>query len=69
MNVYEFDFNVSYGGGIMLLAAPTRERAIEIVQGYPTRPFCGYWEYSIDRPDLTYSGNEGDQILIFTYVE
>lgn len=70
MNVFEFNFEVEYGGGVMLIAATTRERAKEIVRNnYPSRPFCGYWEWASDRPDLTFNGPEGAEILSYTRVE
>jgi hypothetical protein len=68
MNVYEFSFDVEYGGGVMLVAANSRDEAQDFVS---KREKCvsGFWVWSADRPDLTSTSTEPKVILGYTHFE
>jgi len=68
MKVFEFSFDVDYGGGIMLIAAKDKERACEIADGM-SRGFHGFWIYDTTRDDITYNGNDEGDILSYTRTE
>jgi hypothetical protein len=70
MKVFEFGFEVDYGGGIMLIAAPSIDEAIEYVnKNFPSRPFAGYWQFSHELYNLTANCETCQEITSFTRVE
>jgi hypothetical protein len=70
MKVFEFSFEIDYGGGIMLIAARSLEEANEYVkENYPSKPWKGYWVYSQTLENLTASGDKPYEITSFTRVE
>jgi hypothetical protein len=67
LKVFEFSFEIDYGGGVMLIAAKDEERAKDLCPKN-LGPFRGYWEYSGESKGLVYKGEEGI-ILNYTYQE
>ena len=54
MKVFEFSYDVDYGGGVMLVAANSLEEAEKIASHEPTG--FGRWVYSWDHKNLEYKG-------------
>lgn len=70
MKVFEFSFEIDYGGGIMLIAAPSMDEAIDYVnEHYPAKPWRGYWQYSHEHYNLTANCEKAQEITSFTRVE
>jgi len=67
MRVFEFSYDVDYGGGIMLIAAENSDRAIEIASTIPTG--FGHWVFAYEHSDLVYTGEGEGEILSQTYAE
>jgi hypothetical protein len=67
LRVFEFSYEVDYGGGIMLIAAKDEERAKELCPKN-LGAFRGYWDFSGEVKGLSYDGAEGE-ITSFTRVE
>lgn len=67
MRIFEFDYEVDYGGGVMLIAANNEEEAREIASEIPTG--FGYWVYSYERTDLFTNNENPGVILSFTHAE
>lgn len=68
MKVFEFSYEVDYGGGIMLIAAPSIQEAIDYVyENYKNR--WGFWEYSTELVHLTANCDSVQEITSFTRVE
>jgi len=61
MKVFEFSYDVDYGGGVMLIAAESLENAEEIARNVPTG--FGRWVFAYEHTELTYNGN-GENIII-----
>lgn len=70
MKVFEFSFEVDYGGGIMLIAATDMDEAIAYVnENFPSKPWCGYWVYSHEVQNLTANCEKPQEITSYTRVE
>jgi hypothetical protein len=70
MKVFEFSFEVEYGGGIMLIAAPSMDEAITFVnENFPSKPWQGRWEYSYEIQNLTANYESITMITEYTRIE
>jgi hypothetical protein len=67
MRVFEFSYDVDYGGGIMLIGAVDLDRAMEIVSQIPTG--FGRWVFNYEHTDLVYTGKSEGEILSQSYAE
>lgn len=61
MRVFEFSYDVDYGGGVMLIGAHDLDEAMSIASKVPTG--FGHWVFSYEHTELTYNG-ETPNILI-----
>lgn len=66
MKIFQFDYEVDYGGGIMLVAAENEEEAIKIASREPTG--FGHWVFAYEHTSLSYNGTPG-VILEDSYAE
>ena len=65
MNVYQFDYDVDYGTGISLIAAPDESTAREIAETLDYE--FGRWEFGGIFNGLTYDTTEPQIIMELTY--
>ena len=63
LNVYSFDYNVGYGGGLMLIAAADCDAAMEKAATVSTG--FGRWDYDGQVKGLTFDSETGEpQVLV-----
>jgi hypothetical protein len=67
MKVFEFSYDVDYGGGVMLIGANSLEKAEEIANAEPTG--FGHWVFAWEHASLEYKGEKESVILKESWAE
>lgn len=63
MKLYTFFWEQAYGGGVMLIASPTKKAAIALAKTKSSD-----WSYDSETPNLAYTGDKTEPTVVLSQV-